>query len=72
VDRQDLINELLAAALETTDAMNVTARTATLFEARQPEAEAALVMAATVLSAVTDVLIRAADGIQGLPPSVSA
>jgi hypothetical protein len=67
-DGQDLINGLLAAAMEAASAMDNTSCLAARVQQEQPGAEEVLMMTVTALSDIRDILIRTADEIERLQP----
>ena len=62
-DQQDIVNHLLAAALQARATLQDVLRTAALSPADQPQAAADLMDTATTLTRIYDRLIRAADNI---------
>lgn len=60
-DPQDLVNQLLAAVLQTRATLDKVRRAAALSPADQPQAAADLTDAATALTRIHDTLLRAAD-----------
>ncbi|WP_433794812.1 hypothetical protein [Actinoplanes sp. CA-252034] len=60
-DKQDIVNQLLAAALQTRATLDKVRRAAALNPAIQPQAATDLTDAADTLTRVHDMLLRAAD-----------
>ena len=60
-DQQDLVNMLLAAAMQATAALSQTRRAARLPAAEQPQIAADLDEAARALVRIRDMMLRAAD-----------
>ena len=60
-DEQDLINALLAAALEAAAALNGTHHVAMLSACVQPQAASDLTAAAAALTQIRDTMLRTAD-----------
>ena len=60
-DQQDVVNQLLAGAMQATEVLNETRRAAALLAAEQPEAAANLTDAATAWAETREAMLRAAD-----------
>jgi hypothetical protein len=66
-DKQDVINEILAAALQSVTAMHLVWRATDVTVAQQPETAAALADTAVALISIRDALLHAAGSVAASP-----
>ncbi|MEV4281526.1 hypothetical protein [Actinoplanes xinjiangensis] len=66
-DKQDVINELLAAALQSVAAMHLARHAIDAAIGTHPDAAAALADTAVALISIRDALLHAADSVAALP-----